>query len=140
VDLALTRSLGIEGRVQAGFVALLPELLPTRAAVRRFQDFSLFPAALRDLALIVPEATPAGDVAARVESAARAAAGTSFTFEGATIFDVYRGPGLPDGHKSLAFSLVFRGKDRTLTDDEVNAAFQRLQGDTLAGTPWQIRR
>jgi len=140
VDLALTRSLGIEGRVLAGFVALLPELLPTRAAVRRFRDFSLFPAALRDLALIVPEATPAGEVAVRVEDAARQAAGASFSFEGATLFDVYRGPGLPDGHKSLAFSLVFRGRDRTLTDDEVNLAFQRLQGDTLAGTPWQIRR
>lgn len=140
VDLALTRSLGIEGRVQAGFVAFLPELLPARAAVRRFQDFSLFPAALRDLALIVPERTPAGEVATRVERAARQAAGAAFTFEAARIFDVYRGPGLPDGHKSLAFSLVFRGKDRTLTDEEVNAAFLRLQEEALAGTPWQLRR
>jgi phenylalanyl-tRNA synthetase beta chain len=140
VDLALARSLGIDGRVQAGLVALLPELLPARAGVRRFQDFSLFPAALRDLALIVPEATPAGEVAARVERAARQAAGASFTFEGASVFDVYRGPGLPDGHKSLAFNLVFRGKDRTLTDEEVNAAFQRLQVEALASTSWQIRR
>jgi phenylalanyl-tRNA synthetase beta chain len=140
VDLALTRSLGIEGRVQAGFVALLPELLPARAGVRRFQDFSLFPAALRDLALIVPEATPAGEVSTRVGRAARQAAGASFNFEGASVFDVYRGPGLPDGHKSLAFSLVFRGKDRTLTDEEVNTAFQRLQEDALAGTSWQVRR
>jgi phenylalanyl-tRNA synthetase beta chain len=140
VDLSLTRSLGIEGRVQAGFVALLPELLPARAGARRFQDFSLFPAALRDLALIVPEPTPAGEVTARVDRAARQAAGANFTFEGATVFDVYRGPGLPEGHKSLAFNLVFRGKERTLTDDEVNAAFQRLQDEALAGTAWQIRR
>ncbi len=140
VDLALTRSLGIEGRVQAGFVALMPELLPARAGARRFQDFSLFPAALRDLALIVPEPTPAGEVMARVERAARQAAGANFTFEGTTVFDVYRGPGVPEGHKSLAFNLVFRGKERTLTDDEVNAAFQRLQDESLAGTAWQIRR
>ena len=79
-------------------------------------------------------------MAARVERAARQAAAASFTFEGASVFDVYRGPGLPDGHKSLAFNLVFRGKDRTLTDDEVNAAFQRLQVEALAGTSWQIRR
>ncbi|MEY3607301.1 MAG: hypothetical protein RLZZ447_89 [Verrucomicrobiota bacterium] len=140
VELTLTRALGIDGRVQAGFVALLPELLPARAGVRRFQDFSLFPAALRDLAIIVPEATPAGEVSARVERAARKAAGAGFNFEGASVFDAYRGPGLPNGHKSLAFNLVFRGKDRTLTDDEVNAAFQRLQDEALAGTSWQIRR
>jgi phenylalanyl-tRNA synthetase beta chain len=36
--------------------------------------------------------------------------------------------------------LVFRGKDRTLTDEEVNTAFQRLQEDALAGTSWQVRR
>ncbi|MFZ9837205.1 MAG: phenylalanine--tRNA ligase subunit beta [Opitutaceae bacterium] len=140
VDLALTRSLGVEGRVQAGFLALMPELLPARAGVRRFQDFSLFPAALRDLALIVPEATPAGEVMGRVERASRQAAGPNFAFEGASVFDVYRGPGLPEGHKSIAFNLVFRGKDRTLTDEEVNTAFQRLQDDALAGTTWQIRR
>ena len=140
VDLSLTRSLGVEGRVQAGFVALLPELLPARTGVRRFQDFSLFPAALRDLALIVPEGTAAAEVASRVERAARQAAGASFTFESASVFDVYRGPGLPAGHKSLAFSLVFRGKDRTLTDDDVNTVFQKLQEDTLVGTQWQVRR
>jgi phenylalanyl-tRNA synthetase beta chain len=44
--------------------------------------------------------------------------------ESVEVFDVYEGKGLPEGKKSLAFSLVFRSPSRTLTDDEVNAVLQ----------------
>ena len=47
--------------------------------------------------------------------------------EAVAIFEIYQGQGLPEGRKSLAFSLVFRAADRTLTDDEVNAAFANIQ-------------
>ena len=43
------------------------------------------------------------------------------------MFDVYRGEGLPAGKKSLAFALSFRSAERTLTDDEVNRAFDGIQ-------------
>jgi phenylalanyl-tRNA synthetase beta chain len=56
------------------------------------------------------------------------------------VFDVYHGQGLPEGTKSLAFSLVFRAADRTLTDQEVNAAFTKLQDDILKSTSYQIRK
>ena len=50
-------------------------------------------------------------------------------------FDLYRGQGLPEGTKSLAFSLVFRAPDRTLTDEEVSAAFQKIQEQMAKTTP-----
>ena len=55
------------------------------------------------------------------------------------VFDVYQGAGLPEGKKSLAFNLVFRSAERTLTDAEVNAVFQAVQGALAKDTPYQIR-
>jgi phenylalanyl-tRNA synthetase beta chain len=107
---------------------------------RRFADFSLFPAALRDLAVIVDDGVAAAEVQKQLAKLARAAAGTAFGVEGVAVFDVYRGPGVPEGKKSLAFSLTFRASDRTLTDDEVNAAFQRLQEELARTTTYQIRK
>ena len=140
LNLALLKSLGVEGRVHAGFFAILPEKLSAATGRRRFAEFSLFPAALRDLALVVDEATPAADVRKALLKSARAAVGNAFAAESVAVFDVYRGAGLPEGKKSLAFSLVFRSAERTLTDDEVNAAFQKVQDEVVKTSGWQVRK
>jgi phenylalanyl-tRNA synthetase beta chain len=72
------------------------------------------PAALQDVALIVDASVPAGDV----ETALRSGAGE--LLESITLFDRY--DKLGDGKISLAFSLVFRAPDRTLTGAEITAA------------------
>lgn len=140
LDLALVRAAGIEGRVYAGTFVILPEKLGAAASRRRFAEFSLMPPALRDLALVVDAATPAAEVQKTLAKLARAAAGASFVVESVEVFDLYSGAGLPEGKKSLAFSLVFRAADRTLTDDEVNAVFQKIQADLTQGTSYQIRK
>jgi phenylalanyl-tRNA synthetase beta chain len=140
LNLALLKSLGIEGKVQAGFLAILPEKLPAASARRRFAEFSLFPAALRDLALIVDRATTAAEVRKTLAKVARDAAGSAFAVEHVAVFDVYQGAGLPAGTKSLAFNLVFRSAERTLTDEEVNAVFQKIQDTLTQVAPYQIRR
>ena len=134
------KSIGVEGKVYAGTFAVVPEKLDTQLTRRRFSDFSLMPAALRDLALIVDAATPAVDVQKALAKTSRAAAGNAFTVESVTVFDLYTGKGLPEGKKSLAFSLVFRANDRTLTDDEVNAVFQKIQDTLTESTNYQIRK
>ena len=48
--------------------------------------------------------------------------------------------GLPEGKKSLAFSLVFRAADRTLKDDEVNAVFLKIQDEIAKAGTYQIRK
>ncbi len=65
--------------------------------------------------------------------------GAAFAVERIAIFDVYQGGELPAGKKSLAFSLVFRAADRTLTDDEVNAAFARIQREIVADGTLSVR-
>jgi phenylalanyl-tRNA synthetase beta chain len=94
---------------------------------------------LRDLALVVDATAPAEDVRQRLEQTARGVVGGAFAVEQVGIFDVYQGQGLPEGKKSLAFSLVFRAADRTLTDDEVNAAFGKIQQDITAGGKIAVR-
>jgi phenylalanyl-tRNA synthetase beta chain len=140
LNLAMISALGIEGKIYCGVFSILPEKLSGAVARRRYADFSLFPAVLRDLALVVDAGTPAGEVGAKLTATARAAVGSAFALESVDAFDVYQGSGLPEGKKSLAFSLVFRAADRTLTDAEVNAVFQKIQDELVKSTPYQIRK
>ena len=139
LNLAMVRAAGIEGKVWAGMLAILPEKLTAASGHRRYQPFSLMPAALRDLALVVDAARHAGDVRQQLLAVARAAASTTFAVESVEVFDVYTGAGLPEGKKSLAFSLSFRSQERTLTDDEVNAVFQKIQKDIAADGTMTVR-
>jgi phenylalanyl-tRNA synthetase beta chain len=139
LNLAAVRSLGITGKVYGGILAVRPETLPAAAPRPRFAEFSLLPAALRDVALVVDAATPAQDVQRRLQEIAQAAARPAMTVDPVTLFDLYSGKGLPEGKKSVGFSLVFRAANRTLTDQEVNAVFQRIQDELRNTTPFQVR-
>jgi phenylalanyl-tRNA synthetase beta chain len=140
LNLAMVKALGIEGRVYAGIFAILPEKIAGGLERRRYVDFSLFPTALRDLALVVDQSAQADDVRRTLDQQARASVGGAFVLESVQIFDVYQGSGLPEGKKSLAFSLVFRAADRTLTDEEVNAVMQHLQEELVKTTGYAIRQ
>lgn len=140
LNLAMVKSLGIAGKVYAGIFAILPEKITAETARRRYADFSLLPAALRDLALVVDAGVHADEVRKSLAKITRGALGSAFTLESVEAFDVYQGKGLPEGKKSLAFSLVFRSADHTLTDEEVNAVFQKVQEEVAKSTTWQIRK
>lgn len=75
---------------------------------------SSFPALHQDVALVVDEETPAEAVRRTLEASA------GELIEDVTLFDVYRSESLGEGKKSLAFGLVFRAPDRTLTEDEAS--------------------
>ncbi len=79
-----------------------------------------FPSATRDVAVVVDEQLPAADVAA----ALREAAGE--LVEDVSLFDLYRGAPVPAGRKSLAFHVVYRDRESTLTDARVDEAHARL--------------
>jgi phenylalanyl-tRNA synthetase beta chain len=74
----------------------------------------------RDFAFLVDEALPAADLI-------RAAAGADKTLiTDVTLFDVYRGQGVPDGKKSLAFEIAIQPVEKTLTDAEIDALAQKV--------------
>ena len=85
---------------------------------------SSFPALHQDIALVVDESVPAEDVRRVV------AEGAGDLLESVELFDVYRSQQLGEGKKSLAFALLFRAQDRTLTDEEANE--RRLAAAELA--------
>jgi phenylalanyl-tRNA synthetase beta chain len=92
---------------------------------------SAFPPVFLDLAFVVPDEV----TAAHVESLVRGGAGE--LFESVRLFDVYSGPPVPAGSRSLAYSLVLRAPDRTLTAEDVArvregiVAVVAMQGITL---------
>jgi len=79
-----------------------------------------FPSSTRDIALIVAEHVQAEDLTALMKSR-----GGDLVHD-VTLFDVYRGPQVPAGMKSLAFSIEYLAPDRTLTDQEVNALHDKI--------------
>ena len=97
---------------------LLPVWADDASSENRFRPLSRFPSANRDLALLVPGATPAARVQQLIERVR--------LVERAELFDVYAGENLPAGMRSLAFRIRFRAPDRTLTADEVNRALNGL--------------
>jgi phenylalanyl-tRNA synthetase beta chain len=89
-------------------------------ATTRVEPLPRFPSVVRDVALLVPDTLSA----ATVRDTMRAAAPP--TLVGVREFDRYQGQGLPSGTVSVALRFTFRATDRTLTDDEVAAALQRM--------------
>jgi phenylalanyl-tRNA synthetase beta chain len=85
------------------------------AAVPVGPRISTFPPVLIDLALVVGQDVPA----AEVEAALRDGAGA--LLESLRLFDVYTGPPVPEGQRSLAYALTLRARDRTLTGEEATA-------------------
>ena len=84
--------------------------------------FSLprYPAVLRDLAVVVDSQRSAGEVLDQIKKA-----GGAF-LEEVILFDVFQGTPLPEGKRSLAFSLTFRAVDRTLTDEDVRLVQEEI--------------
>lgn len=87
---------------------------------RRYEPLPRYPAITQDIALVVDEEVPAG----RVYQLIMEAGGALLTE--ARLFDLYRGAPIPQGKKSLAYSLTYRAPDRTLTAEEVMKIQERI--------------
>ena len=102
--------------VEVNFSKLLELRLPDPT----YTPLPKYQAATRDLSLICDEATTVGEV----ENVIIAAAGK--LLRNVRLFDIYRGVGVPEGKKSLAFSLELRADDRTLTDADSEGVVNRV--------------
>lgn len=107
------------------YVLLLDMECLTPAALQRpwtrFQPYSPYPAADRDLALFADRELPVADLVRVMRQAG------GELLQQVWLFDEYRGEGVPPGQRSLAFRLVYRAPDRTLTDTEVEALQERVR-------------
>lgn len=99
----------------------LDALINGAGGLRTVKSLPKYPAVDRDIALVVENTVLAGDIIRTIETAGRP------LLEKITLFDVYQGQQIKAGYKSMAFAFKFQAPDRTLTDEEVNAVYAKIQ-------------
>ncbi len=112
------REFGIECEAYAAEIEL--DALAACRTEPQYAPIPVFPASERDLALVMDEDAEAGDVIAVISKNGGKA------LEGVSVFDVYRGKGVDEGKKSVAFRLTFRLPDKTLSDEDVDRAISKI--------------
>ncbi len=95
-------------------------LFKARKTAAVYQPLPRFPAVTRDLALLCEAETPVGDLRRAIQ------AGAGRLLEKVELFDVYQGKQIPEGKKSVAYSVTLRSKDGTLTDAETDRAVAKM--------------
>ena len=98
-----------------------------------YREISRLPHVRRDLAVVVDESVPLSRLAERVTLVA------SSLLRDLRVFDVYRGPGIEAGRKSIAFGLIFQDISRTLTDNDVDSLVVAVVADLRASLNASIR-
>ena len=98
----------------------MPKVIPFVDFDRKYTGIAKYPAVNRDISMVVPREILAG----QIEDIIAQRGGK--ILESYKLFDLYEGSQILAGHKSLAYSITFRAKDHTLTDDEVSAAMKKI--------------
>src|SRR5262249_1239735 len=93
------------------------------AREERVRSLPRYPSVVRDLSILVAESLPAETIRGTIQTAADEAAAPLTVI---SFFDRYKGKGVPDGSVSISVRLTFQASDRTLTDVEVQQAFDRI--------------
>ena len=104
------------------YVAVLDMPVVTEMATfdRKYEGIAKFPAVTRDISMVIPKNVLAGQIEEVIEQK-----GGSH-LESFKLFDVYEGSQIKAGYKSMAYSIVFRGKDKTLEESDISAAMKRI--------------
>ena len=122
-------------RLDLTYAPVLFEMDMTALAIqpRAYREVSRLPQVRRDLAIVVDESLPFSSVHERVTLAA------SSLLRELRLFDVYRGPGVETGRKSIAIGLIFQDDSRTLTDEDADNAVAAIRADLAASLKAKIR-
>ena len=104
------------------YVAVLdmPEIVSRASFDHKYEGSAKFPAAARDISMVVPKKVLAGDIEKIFDEK-----GGQF-LEKYDLFDIYEGAQIKPGYKSIAYSLSFRAKDRNLEDADITGAMDRI--------------
>ena len=104
------------------YVAVLdmPEIVSRTSFDHKYEGIAKFPAATRDISMVVPKKVLAGDIEKIFDEK-----GGQF-LEKYDLFDIYEGAQIKPGYKSIAYSLSFRAKDRNLEDADITGAMDRI--------------
>lgn len=104
------------------YVAVLdmPQIVSRAGFDYKYEGIAKFPAAARDISMVVPKEVLAGDIEKVFDEKGGA------LLEQYDLFDVYEGAQIKPGYKSLAYSLTFRAKDRNLLEEDITGAMNKI--------------
>ena len=110
---------GIDTKV---YVAVLdmPEILPFASFDRKYEGIAKYPVVVRDISMVVPKNILVGDIEKVIEQRG------GKILEEYQLFDIYEGSQIKSGYKSVAYSITFRAKDRTLEESDVSGAMKKI--------------
>ena len=104
------------------YVAVLdmPEIIPLTTFDRKYDGIAKYPSVTRDISMVMPKSILVGQIEEVIEKFG------GKLLESYHLFDVYEGSQIAKGYKSVAYSITFRAKDRTLEDKDVTEAMNRV--------------
>ena len=104
------------------YVAVLdmPEILPFASFDRKYEGIAKYPAVSRDISMVVPKTVLVGDIEKVISQRG------GKILENYQLFDIYEGTQIKEGFKSVAYSITFRAKDRTLEESDVSGAMKKI--------------
>ena len=111
----------------------MPEIVARATFDRKYTGIAKFPAVTRDISMVMPKEILVGQIEDVIESK-----GGEY-LESYSLFDIYEGAQIKTGFKSVAYSIVFRAKDKTLEDADVSAAMDRIL-KALEGMGIELRK
>ena len=129
-DVADTYGIGTKAYVA---VLDMPEITERATFDRKYTGIAKFPAVTRDISMVMPKEILVGQIEDVIESK-----GGEY-LESYSLFDIYEGAQIKTGFKSVAYSIVFRAKDKTLEDADVSAAMDRIL-KALEGMGIELRK
>jgi len=99
-----------------------------------YQPISRFPAAIRDLAVLVPGDVKVVDILNKVNEVGGP------LVRDIDLFDMYQGPSIPEGKKNLAFHIIYQSEKKTLKSEEVDKIHQKIIKNLEKDPEWEVRR
>lgn len=129
-DVADTYGIG-----ERAYIAVIdmPEIVSRAGFDRKYEGIAKFPAVTRDISMVVPKEIMVGQIEEVIEQK-----GGSY-LESYKLFDLYEGAQIKAGYKSIAYSIVFRAKDKTLEDADVTKAMGHILKE-LEGMGIELRK
>ncbi len=99
-----------------------------------YRPISRFPAAVRDIAILVPRQVRVEEVLNKIETTG------GLLVRDVDLFDIYEGEELPEGKKNLAFHIIYQAEDRTLSSKEIDGIQGKIIKALEKNSEWQIRK
>lgn len=98
----------------------IPSVVPFTTFDRKYTGVARFPAVSRDISMVVPKDILAGQIEQLIEQRG------GKILESYELFDIYEGAQIKEGYKSVAYSITFRAKDRTLEESDITAVMKKI--------------